>query len=168
MVSTRLYLPVLLFVGAIAHSSIACKDGYSIKVNKIENCAGPDGIITLSDDAGLTMQDDCSLVLAGCVKVKDFSTATGTVSVLKNGKPMFQKPFDLCKAGSKLPFIKDFLPGGVCPQSESEICADSNRTIPMDRFKKMMGIIKGSMAVEINLEHDTGKSCIKIDAEISK
>ncbi|XP_052892455.1 uncharacterized protein LOC128300440 [Anopheles moucheti] len=168
MVSTKLCLNVLFFVGVIARGSLACKDGYSIKVNKIENCAGPDGIITLSDDAGLTMQDDCSLVLEGCAKVKDFTTATGTVSVSKNGKQMFKKQFDLCKAGSKLPFVKDFLPGGVCPQSESEMCADPDRKIPMDRFKKMMGIIKGSMAVEINLDHDTGKSCIKIEAEISK
>uniref|UniRef100_A0A182JQF8 Uncharacterized protein n=1 Tax=Anopheles christyi TaxID=43041 RepID=A0A182JQF8_9DIPT len=137
---------------AVQHDS---KDGYSIKVNKVENCAGPDGIITLSEDTTITMQDDCSLSMAGCVKLKDFTTAAGSVSVSKNGRNMFNKPIDLCKMGSKIPFVKDFLPGGVCPQSANEICADPDRKLPMERFKKMMGIMKGSLGVELNLEHDT-------------
>uniref|UniRef100_A0A182YPN2 MD-2-related lipid-recognition domain-containing protein n=1 Tax=Anopheles stephensi TaxID=30069 RepID=A0A182YPN2_ANOST len=165
MMFTNLY-PYALFI--ITYFLGKQKDGYSIKVNNIENCAGPDGIITLTDDATLTMQDDCSLVLEGCVKVKDFSTAAGTISVSKNGNELFKKPIDLCKAGSKVPFLGDFLPGGVCPQSENELCADPNKKIPLNRFKKMLGIMKGSMAVELNLDHDSGKSCIKIEMEISK
>ncbi|XP_050078709.1 uncharacterized protein LOC126565561 [Anopheles maculipalpis] len=165
MVSTNLYLCALFIISTVAHGSLACN---SIKVNSIENCAGPDGIITLTDDAALTMQDDCSLMMQGCVKVKDFNTASGTIRVSKNGNELFKKPIDLCKTGSKIPFIGDFFPGGVCPQSENELCADPNKKISMNRFKKMMGIMKGSVAVEVNLDHDTGKSCIKIEMDVSK
>uniref|UniRef100_A0A182M9A0 Uncharacterized protein n=1 Tax=Anopheles culicifacies TaxID=139723 RepID=A0A182M9A0_9DIPT len=121
----------------------------------MENCAGSDGVITFSDDAGVTMQDDCSLVLQGCVTVNEFNTADGTVRVSKNGMQLFQKEFDLCKAGSKIPFVKDILPNGVCPQVENEYCADPNIKIPMERFKKMIGIMKGTMEVELNIDHDT-------------
>uniref|UniRef100_A0A182P0I7 Uncharacterized protein n=1 Tax=Anopheles epiroticus TaxID=199890 RepID=A0A182P0I7_9DIPT len=136
---------------AVQHDS---KDGFSIKVNKVENCAGADGIITLSEDTAVTLQDDCSLSLKGCVNLKAFNTAAGTVSVSKNGKEMFKKQIDACKMGKKIPFI-DSLPGGVCPQSDNDFCADPSKKLPMERFKKMMGIMKGTLGIEVNLDHDT-------------
>uniref|UniRef100_A0A182Q1P9 MD-2-related lipid-recognition domain-containing protein n=1 Tax=Anopheles farauti TaxID=69004 RepID=A0A182Q1P9_9DIPT len=166
--STATFVSTWFVVCVTLCSVLACKDGVNIKVNNVENCAGVDGIITLTDNTAVTLLDDCSLSLEGCLKTKSFSTATGTVKVFKNGKQLFKKPIDLCAKGSKIPFIGEFLPGGVCPQSENEICADPNRKIQMERFKKMIGIMKGSMAVELELDHDTGKSCIKIEVEVSK
>uniref|UniRef100_A0A8W7Q4Y9 MD-2-related lipid-recognition domain-containing protein n=1 Tax=Anopheles coluzzii TaxID=1518534 RepID=A0A8W7Q4Y9_ANOCL len=168
MLSTKVYFYALLIVLTVARGSVACKDGFSLKLNKIENCAGPDGVITLSDDTAITLGDDCSLSLQGCVTLKEFNTAAGSVSVSKNGREMFKKQIDACKMGSKIPFVKDFLPGGLCPQSDGQICADPDKKLPMDRFKKMLGIMKGSIGIELNLDHDTGKSCIKMEVEISK
>ncbi|XP_053672436.1 uncharacterized protein LOC128722780 [Anopheles nili] len=149
-------------------SMFFCQKGFTMKVTSIENCAGSDGVISVSDNAAITMQDDCSLQVEGCLKMKAFTTAAGTVKVSKNGTQMFQKSINLCRKGSKLPFLSEFLQGDVCPQSENERCVDPGKNISLERFKKMMFLLKGSMAVELNLDHDTGKSCVKIEFEITK
>ncbi|KFB44917.1 uncharacterized protein LOC101463045 [Anopheles sinensis] len=136
-----------------------------MKITNVENCAGPDGIVTLSDDTTITVNDDCSLSLGGCVKVKGYNTASGQYQVSLNGRRLVGKSVDLCDPTTKNAVIGKIMPGGVCPVGERDICIDPNMKIPVG---KMLSMLKGTIVIEAALNHDTGISCIKIEAVASK
>uniref|UniRef100_A0AAG5DF24 MD-2-related lipid-recognition domain-containing protein n=1 Tax=Anopheles atroparvus TaxID=41427 RepID=A0AAG5DF24_ANOAO len=165
MEATKAILLTLAVFCFVRCNALVCDRGYSIEITSVANCAGPNGIVSLSDGAIVVVNDDCSLSLQGCFEVKGFNTASGNILVTKNGKRVMGKSIDLCVPPTGTTIVGNFLPFGKCPMKEGEICADSSMKLKLKRF---LSALKGTVVFEMNFEHDTGNSCIRIETEVSK
>ncbi|XP_044736389.1 uncharacterized protein LOC123298453 isoform X2 [Chrysoperla carnea] len=143
----------LTIFSSIVAIAWAC-NGYSLKINEIKSCGGPDQIITLSDDFTVWMDDDCNIITKGCAKVKAFKTAVGKYKAVKAPLPPFAGEIDLCEAVVQYADLVDPF---------FELLALPKRC-PVD--DKKLSMAAGKIDVQLNVTHDTGVSCTHVNLEI--
>lgn len=79
---------------------------------------------------------------------------------------------DICSTAQKLSDEEKALltswgaPEG-CPVPEGRVCAEE-ATFDISEYKHMLNFAKGKTEVDVNIEHDNGKSCFKVVLEITK
>lgn len=97
------------------------QNGYKLKIIKIENCAGPDAVVTVSDDFSLKLNKKCELVPTGCVKNKAFNSAVAKVKVTKDNVVLKEETVDICKLNvpdEAKDILKIFSAPDHCPVTE--------------------------------------------------
>ncbi|CAD6999742.1 uncharacterized protein LOC101463045 [Ceratitis capitata] len=164
--------PLLVLIFAIAvEVALAC-NGYKARIVKIENCAGPDAVITLDDNFSVKLNKKCEIVPTGCVANKAFSTANSKYKLQKDGIVLKEGKFDLCAAAEHVSneakdMLKLFGAPASCPVAEEKICANDHR-VDLSKYKAMLSMAKGNIILDSDITHDTGKSCFHVELEISK
>lgn len=51
------------------------QNGFNIRLDEINNCAGPDQVITIDSNSTIQLTPDCKLVIVGCVTTTGFEKA---------------------------------------------------------------------------------------------
>lgn len=141
-------------------------------MKKIKNCAGEDGIIQFGDDFDIKLNKKCELVPSGCIKNKAFTTAKVHYKLKKDGIVMKEENVDLCAAAGKVNadaknFMKVFAVPESCPVTDGNVCADDHK-VDITKYKNLLSLAKGSIQIDATIEHDTGKTCLHADLEVSK
>ncbi|XP_044736388.1 uncharacterized protein LOC123298453 isoform X1 [Chrysoperla carnea] len=160
----------LTIFSSIVAIAWAC-NGYSLKINEIKSCGGPDQIITLSDDFTVWMDDDCNIITKGCAKVKAFKTAVGKYKAVKAPLPPFAGEIDLCEAVVQYadlvdPFFELLALPKRCPVDDMDYCLDGTKKVSIAKYKKKLSMAAGKIDVQLNVTHDTGVSCTHVNLEI--
>lgn len=141
-------------------------------MKKISNCAGDDAIIQFAPDFDIKLNKKCELVPSGCIKNKAFNTAKVHFKLKKDGVVMKEDDVDLCAAAGKVTsdakaFMKVFAVPESCPVSDSEICANDHK-VDISKYKHLLSLAKGGIQIDASITHDTGKSCLHADLEVTK
>ncbi|KAJ3643952.1 hypothetical protein Zmor_011165 [Zophobas morio] len=163
---------VVLVLVTYIRTSTAC-NGYTLKLNSIKNCID-DSVIKI-ENPGATLDKDCNIILKGCLNFpKGFKTAKGKYVLKKAPMPPMDGELDFCEVVSGLndPQIgnvaKMYNMPSKCPIPPGKVCGDANKKINISRFKNQLGIASGTIDLKLDVDHDTGKSCIDINVTISK
>lgn len=151
---------------------ISYQNGYKATVKKIKNCAGDDGIIQFADDFDIKLNKKCELVPSGCIMNKAFNTAKVHFKLKKDGVVMKEDDVDLCAAAEKVNaeaknFMKVFAVPESCPVSDGKVCANEHK-VDISKYKNLLSLAKGSIQIDATIDHDTGKSCLHADLEVTK
>lgn len=85
---------------------------------------------------------------------------------------MKEEEFNLCEpsgwANSEARnLMKVFAVPESCPVPDKELCANDHK-IDITKYKNFLSLAKGSIQIDATIEHDTGKSCLHVELEISK
>ncbi|XP_013100893.1 uncharacterized protein LOC106082736 [Stomoxys calcitrans] len=166
----KLLVHIALFTGLL-YVSLAC-NGYKAKLLKVENCAGPDAIVTIDENFSVKLNKQCEIVPKGCVHTKAFNTAVSNYKVVKDGITLAEGQMDMCSMANQIPdeakqYVTMFGAPSSCPVVEDNVCGNENK-IDLSKYKGMLSLARGKIIVDSNIEHDTGKSCFHIEMEISK
>ncbi|EFA01608.1 uncharacterized protein LOC662471 [Tribolium castaneum] len=163
---------VALLLVIFIRPSKAC-NGYTLKVNRVKNCIENSVIKVENGDASL--DKDCNLILKGCLNFpKGFKTAKGKYVLKKAPMPPMDGELDFCDAVSGLddPQIvnvaKMYNMPSKCPIPPGKACGDPNKKISISKFKNQLGIAAGTIDLKLDVDHDTGKTCIDINLTLSK
>lgn len=96
--------------------------GYKIKLKKLQNCAGPNAVVTISDNYTIVLTKNCEIKARGCSTFKTFKTAVAKITVKKSGMQMYQSTINICEklaAASRNstfgPMLKTFNIPEKCP-----------------------------------------------------
>ncbi|XP_053958293.1 uncharacterized protein LOC128863242 [Anastrepha ludens] len=162
---------IALILAIAFEVAVAC-NGYKARIVKMENCAGPNAVITLDENFSVKLNKKCEIVPTGCVMNKAFGTANAKLKMQKDGIVLKEGNFDLCAAAEYVPneakdMLKLFGAPASCPVPEKKICANEHR-VDLSKYKAMLGMAKGNIVIDSDITHDTGKSCFHIEMEISK
>ncbi|XP_043661915.1 uncharacterized protein LOC122625920 [Drosophila teissieri] len=152
-------------------AALAC-NGYKAKLVKMENCAGEDAIMTVGSDFNLKLNKKCELVPSGCIMNKPFGTAVAKFKVQKDGIVMKEGKMDMCAAidqasSEAKDMLKLFGAPSACPVAEEKVCANDH-SVDISKYKAMLGMARGHLIIDSEVKHDTGKSCIHAEIEITK
>lgn len=165
---------LLVCVGMLG-VALGCNGGYKIRVKKIENCAGPDAIITADENFTVVLTKNCEIKSRGCVRFKDFKTGNAKYTITKDGVQVLQGSTDICDQAARprrTEHIAELLRSlGVpekCPISAGQICTEPTQVVNINRFKQYLPLARGAIAVDVDVQHDSGKSCFKIRFDITK
>ncbi|XP_073821460.1 uncharacterized protein [Musca autumnalis] len=147
------------------------RNGYKVKILKTENCV-EDPVITADPEFTIKLNKKCELIPTGCVVNKAFKTSIAKYKVTKDGILVKEGKVDVCGMVDKVPdniikYAEVFGAPTSCPVKEAKICAE-DRKIDITPFKSLLGLARGVIAVHTELTHDTGKSCINVEFEVSK
>lgn len=166
---------VLLFCMGMLGVAFACNGGYKVRVKKIENCAGPDAVITADENFTVVLTKNCEIKSRGCVRFKDFKTGNAKYTITKDGVQVLQGSMDICDQASRprrTEHIAELLRSlGVpekCPISAGQICTEPTQVVNINRFKQYLPLARGAIGVDVAVQHDSGKSCFKIRFDITK
>lgn len=166
---------VILICTGLLGVAMACNGGYKIRVKKIENCAGADAIITADENFTVVLTKNCEIKSRGCVRFKDFKTGNAKYTISKDGVQVMQGSTDICDQASRprrTEHIAELLRSlGVpekCPISAGQICTEPSQVVNINRFKQYLPLARGAIAVDVAVQHDSGKSCFKIRFDITK
>lgn len=55
--------------------SFFAQNGFNIRLDEINNCAGPDQVITIDSNSTVKLTEDCKLVIVGCTTTTGFAKA---------------------------------------------------------------------------------------------
>ena len=99
------------------------QNGYKAKIIKLENCAGPDAVVSFDSDFTVKLNKKCELVPSGCIINKPFKTAVAKVKVSKDGIVMKDETIDACSmaehaSGEAKDMLKLFGAPESCPVTE--------------------------------------------------
>lgn len=165
---------LLLCMGLLG-VAFACNGGYKVRVKKIENCAGPDAVITADENFTVVLTKNCEIKSRGCVTFKDFKTGNAKYTITKDGVQVLQGSMDICDQASRprrTEHIAELLRSlGVpekCPISAGQICTEPSQVVNINRFKQYLPLARGAIGVDVAVQHDSGKSCFKIRFDITK
>ncbi|XP_050300137.1 uncharacterized protein LOC126738745 [Anthonomus grandis grandis] len=169
-------IAALIFVfGVIIRFGDAC-NGYSLKILKAKNCLD-DSVIKLPEkDFGVTLDNDCNLYGYGCLEItKGFKSAKTTYHVKKPPLPQMDGDIELCDMTDLLKKSPDIAKTlevmGVptkCPVEAKKVCGSEDKKISLGKYKNQIGMGAGKTDVKLEIEHDTGKSCIELTVSLSK
>lgn len=120
----------------------------------------------------IQLNKKCELVPSGCIKIKAFNTAKVHFKLRKDGVVMKEDDIDLCTVATKVNedarnFMKVFAIPETCPVGDKELCANDHK-VDLSKYKHLLSMAKGSIQIDTTIEHDTGKTCLHTDLEISK
>ncbi|XP_053696146.1 uncharacterized protein LOC128743570 [Sabethes cyaneus] len=154
---------------------IACNGGYKVKVRKIQNCAGSDAVITANENYTVVLTKNCDIKSRGCVQFKSFKTAVAKYKVRKDGMLMLQGSLDLCdqlaignQDATIGPMLRTFNLPEKCPVEGGTLCTDPSQTINIAPFAQFLALAQGTIDVETEIQHDTGRSCFRVRFEVTK
>lgn len=138
----------------------------------MDNCAGDDGIIQLEDGWKFELTNECKVVASGCINYKAFNSGAAQYQISKNGKILKEGSVDICSNTEKLSDEEKALltSWGVpdsCPVPEGRVCAEE-ATFDVSEYKNMLGFAKGKTEADLTIEHDNGKSCLKVVFQVNK
>uniref|UniRef100_T1DF68 Putative 16.8 kDa salivary secreted protein n=1 Tax=Psorophora albipes TaxID=869069 RepID=T1DF68_9DIPT len=166
---------VILLLLVVVGVSYACNGGYRIKVRKVQNCAGGNAIMVAQENFTAVLTKNCEVKSRGCVTFKSFRTATAKYKVKKDGVVLMNGQIDLCErlaAGSRdqnlAPLIRTFGLPTSCPVQAGTICTDPSQVIDIERFKRMLPLVRGRIDMESEIQHDTGRSCFRVQFDVTK
>lgn len=166
---------VLLLCAGMLGVAFACNGGYKIRMKKIENCAGPDAVITADENFTVVLTKNCDIKSRGCVRFKDFKTGNAKYTISKDGVQVMQGSTDICDQASRprrteqiAELLRTFGVPEKCPISAGEICTEPSQVVNINRFKQYLPLARGAIAVDVAVQHDSGKSCFKIRFDITK
>ncbi|XP_017068431.2 uncharacterized protein LOC108106084 [Drosophila eugracilis] len=165
------YICFFLLSCSAFEAALAC-NGYKAKLVKMENCAGDDAIMTVGSDFNLKLNKKCELVPSGCISNKPFGTAVAKFKVQKDGIVMKEGKIDLCAAIDQASsegkdMLKLFGAPSTCPVGEEKVCANEH-TVDLSKYKAMLGMARGHLIIDAEIKHDTGKSCLHAEIELTK
>ncbi|KAL7741116.1 hypothetical protein ACLKA6_018147 [Drosophila palustris] len=163
---------VILFISCVAFDEALACNGYKAKIAKLENCAGDDAVITIQEGFDVKLNKKCELVPTGCFVNKAFSTAVAKFKVHKDGIVMKDGKMDLCAAVDQASteakdMLKLFGAPSSCPVAEEKICSNDHK-VDLSKYKSMLGMARGHLIIESEIKHDTGKSCFRVEIDITK
>ncbi|XP_058122410.1 uncharacterized protein LOC131293263 [Anopheles ziemanni] len=165
---------LLLSMGMLG-VAFACNGGYKITLKKIENCAGPDAVITVDENFTVVLNENCEIQTSGCVHIKDFKTGKAAYAITKSGRKVLQSWIDICDNSSAsfgMELFTQFLRSlGVpesCPMSARTSCIEPSQAINISAFKQYLRLVRGAIDVEVAVLHDSGESCLKISFDVTK
>uniref|UniRef100_A0A182Q2K3 MD-2-related lipid-recognition domain-containing protein n=1 Tax=Anopheles farauti TaxID=69004 RepID=A0A182Q2K3_9DIPT len=166
---------VLLICTGLLGVAMACNGGYKVRVKKIENCAGPEAIITADENFTVVLTKNCELKSRGCVRFKDFKTGNAKYTISKDGVQVLQGSEDICNQASRprrteqiAELMRSLGVPEKCPIEAGKICTDPSQVVNINRFKQYLPLARGSITVDVKVQHDSGKSCFKINFDITK
>ncbi|XP_055918914.1 uncharacterized protein LOC129950966 [Eupeodes corollae] len=164
-------LAAIVFVLGLIDVALGC-NGYKANILKMENCAGADAVISADADFTVKLTKKCELVPVGCVANKAFATAQAKYTLKKDNVVIKEEEVDLCAAADGAnneakSFMKVFSMPEKCPVAEEKICANDHK-FDVSKYKNMMSLAKGSFELRAEVAHDTGKSCLHLELEITK
>ncbi|XP_055592252.1 uncharacterized protein LOC129748806 [Uranotaenia lowii] len=153
----------------------ACNGGYKLKVRKIQNCAGAEGILIPHENGTAVLTKKCEIKMRGCVEMKAFKQATVKYAIKKDGVKVMEGSEDLCERMENArshptigPMMKTLNLPEKCPVQAGTICSDPTQIISIEPYKQMLSLARGRIEVEAEIQHDTGKSCIRMQFDIVK
>ncbi|XP_058451057.1 uncharacterized protein LOC131430259 [Malaya genurostris] len=166
---------LLLVLLAIVGVAFACNGGYKLKVRKVQNCAGDDAVITASENYTVVLTKNCNIKSRGCVQFKSFKTAVAKYKVRKDGVQIYQGSVNLCdtlKTGLRHadfgPIMRTFKLPESCPVKEGLLCTDPSQVVNISPFAEFLALVRGTIDVETEIQHDTGRSCFQVRFEVTK
>ncbi|XP_055548134.1 uncharacterized protein LOC129731827 [Wyeomyia smithii] len=172
---SSLLLGKVLLLAAVIGVAIACNGGYKVKVRKVQNCAGSDAVITANENYTVVLTKNCDIKSRGCVQFKSFKTAVAKYKVRKDGMLMLQGNLDLCdqlRAGildAQIgPMLRTFNLPEKCPVEAGTLCTDPTQVINIAAFAQFLELAQGTIDVETEIQHDTGRSCFRVRFEVTK
>ncbi|XP_060531761.1 uncharacterized protein LOC132705285 isoform X2 [Cylas formicarius] len=149
-------------------------NGYRLNLTSIKNCID-DGVIQVSDDFGIAFDKTCDLYLIGCLDIiKTFKTAKATYFYQKQPLPELTGQIDICdflessKDTSIAKSINSLGFPATCPYETGKICGDPGKKINLSAYKNQLSMVLGKMEVKLKIDHDVGKSCIKLGLSASR
>ncbi|XP_058815147.1 uncharacterized protein LOC131678816 [Topomyia yanbarensis] len=160
---------------AIVGVAFACNGGYKLKVRKVQNCAGSDAVITASENYTVVLTKNCDIKSRGCVQFKSFKTAVAKYKIRKDGVQILQGNMNLCdtiKTGSRHadvgPIMRTFKLPEKCPVEEGSLCTDPTQVVNIAPFAQFLTLVRGTIDVETEIQHDTGRSCFQVRFDVTK
>uniref|UniRef100_A0A023EH88 Putative 16.8 kDa salivary secreted protein n=1 Tax=Aedes albopictus TaxID=7160 RepID=A0A023EH88_AEDAL len=165
----------ILLLMAVIGVAMACNGGYRIKVRKLQNCAGSDAVIVAQENYTAVLTKNCEIKSRGCVTYKSFRTGIIKYKIKKNGVQMVQGRMDLCDqiaSGDRDPTIGPMmrtlnLPN-KCPVEAGTLCTDPSQVLNIEQYKQFLPLARGSIEIESDIQHDTGKSCFRLHIDVTK
>nr|ABF18510.1 putative 16.8 kDa salivary secreted protein [Aedes aegypti] len=160
---------------AIIGVAMACNGGYRIKVRRVHNCAGQDAVIVAQENYTAVLTKNCEIKSRGCVTYKAFKSGVVNYKVKKNGVQLVQGRMDLCDqiaSGNRDPTIGPMmrtlnLPN-KCPVEAGTLCTDPTQVVNIEQYKQFLPLARGSLEIESEIQHDTGKSCFRLQIDVTK
>lgn len=160
---------------AIVGVAMACNGGYRIKVRKVQNCAGTDAVIVAQENYTAVLTKNCEIKSRGCVTYKTFKSGIARYKVKKDGVQVLQGRMDLCDqitTGNRDPVIGPMmrtlnLPD-KCPVEDGTLCTDPTQAVNIEQYKQFLPLARGTIDVETEIQHDTGKSCFRVQIDVTK
>ena len=145
-----------------------------MKVRSIENCAGDDPVIWIDPNSTAIITKNCKIKTRGCTKMRDFKWATGIYSLFRNNVQVLRSGFNLCDKLKQVQTQPDafdaletFNVPNSCPIEEQQICSDPSQVITINqRNRRIFNIARGKLRAEVEINHDSGKSCFKLNFDI--
>ncbi|XP_055641487.1 uncharacterized protein LOC129778544 [Toxorhynchites rutilus septentrionalis] len=173
--STHFQRVVVLLLVTIVAVTLACNGGYKIKLKKLQNCAGPNAVITANENYTVVLTKNCEIKARGCGNIKAFKTAVAKITVKKSGMQMFQGTINICEklaaasSNSTIgPILRTFNIPEKCPVEAGTLCVEPTQGMSIEPYKQFLSLARGSIDVETEIQHDTGKSCFKVQVDITK
>ncbi|XP_061388500.1 uncharacterized protein LOC133323600 [Musca vetustissima] len=150
--------------------TLAC-NGYKVKVLKTENCVD-DPVVAADPEFTLKLNKKCEFIPTGCIVNKAFKTAVAKYKVIKDGVVVKEGKADTCNLVGQAPdnikkYMEIFGAPTSCPVEEGKICANDKK-MDITQFKSLLGLARGVISIHTDITHDTGKSCINLEVEVSK
>uniref|UniRef100_A0A1Q3FR32 Putative 16.8 kDa salivary secreted protein n=1 Tax=Culex tarsalis TaxID=7177 RepID=A0A1Q3FR32_CULTA len=166
---------IFMLLICVIGTSIACNGGFKIKVRKVENCGGPDAIITANENYTAVLTKNCEIKSRGCVSFKSFNTAISNLKVKKDGIVVLQDKVNLCERLAKGrrdanigQMLKTLRLPESCPVEEGTLCTDPSQVVNIEQYKQFLPLARGLIDIEMDIQHDTGKSCFRVQIDIAK
>ncbi|XP_019892053.2 uncharacterized protein LOC109612441 [Musca domestica] len=166
---TKAVLSFLLF-GMVLDVTLAC-NGYKVKVLKSENCID-DPVVAADPEFTLKLNKKCEFIPTGCVVNKAFKTAVAKYKVTKDGVVVKEGKGDVCSMAGQAPdnikkYMEIFGAPTSCPVEAGKVCGNDNK-IDITPFKTLLSLARGVISIHSDITHDTGKSCINVEIEVTK
>ncbi|XP_055598277.1 uncharacterized protein LOC129747903 [Uranotaenia lowii] len=151
---------------------IACHGGYKVKIIKMENCAGPEAVVRIHDNLTAVLTRKCDFKAQSCLDHKPFAEAEAKYTIKIHGIPFIKGTVDLCQKVPRwslaAPVVWAFNFNNKCPMGEGTLCTDPKRVFNISPFKQFLPLMVGKIEMQIDVKHDTGKSCIRSEMELFK
>ncbi|XP_055600080.1 uncharacterized protein LOC129749180 isoform X2 [Uranotaenia lowii] len=149
---------VVIIFSSVFPSVHACNGGYKLRIEKTENCAGPDPVVKIEENFNVSLSRRCLVRSHGCVEIKGYENATAVYIVRVFGIPVIKGEQDLCAKISKwslaYPILNTFNFPNKCPVEKTTICADSKHVVNANPFKQFLPLLFGKPVLEINIKHN--------------
>lgn len=172
--SSQLLRVAVFLLIAVVGTTLAC-NGYKLKVRKVQNCGGPDAVITAFENNTAVLTKKCELKVRGCVQYSSFKTAVAKYTIKKDDQPMMEGRIDLCqeleanrKRENFAPIFQTFNLPEKCPVEAGTLCAEPSQVVDLEPFKQFLSLARGRIDVRTEIEHDEGTSCFRVVLDITK
>ncbi|KDR14704.1 uncharacterized protein LOC110834292 [Zootermopsis nevadensis] len=164
---------VLLYTYGVLFTSTEACDGYKIKINKLEPCAG--NIFKLTNPK-VDLTKACRAVITGCMDVKGFSSCKVTYDIKKKGMMVpFKGEKDACeeiakatKESDTASRLKKYNISPNCPIKSVNACSKEGESLDLSPYKDKFRLAAGQYTGTIGFDCDSGKSCFKFDVEFKR